>query len=223
MRTGSRPSTSSTCTSRTWRTTCPRRLQQLEDGRQRADRDPAVARRAHDARAERPGADGIAMMTSSGSASSRIRASSSVGPRTRTPSMRIPCLSGSSSTKPTGFRPSSGLRRISRRTSRPPSPAPTMSTRRASGERGSRAAALVDGARDEAHAAVEGEESRKNSARTLVGGVTVTSPAPTGTVTGWVTATRPASASVGRRPPARARRGRAGRRSATASARGGRA
>ena len=40
-------------TSRTWRTTVPAGLQQLEDRRQRAHRDAALAARAHDARAQR--------------------------------------------------------------------------------------------------------------------------------------------------------------------------
>ena len=61
-----------------------------------------------------------------------FRPSSLVVPSTRTPSTRSRRLSGSSSTKPTGLRPSTGLCRISRRTSRPPSPAPTMSRPRAS-------------------------------------------------------------------------------------------
>ncbi len=51
MCTGSRPSTSSTRTSRIWRATRALTLEQLEDGRQRAYRDPAVAARSHYARA----------------------------------------------------------------------------------------------------------------------------------------------------------------------------
>ena len=43
----------------------------------------------------------------------------------------MPRLRGSSSTKPIGPQPSSGLRSISRSTSWPPSPAPTISTSRA--------------------------------------------------------------------------------------------
>jgi hypothetical protein len=71
------------------------------------------------------------MITSSGSASSRIRGRSRVVPRTRTPSRISRRLSGSSSTKPTGLRPSSALRSSSRSTRRPPSPAPTIRTSRA--------------------------------------------------------------------------------------------
>ena len=75
MRTGSRPRMSSTCTSRTWRTTLPAALQQLEDGRQRAHRDRRARGTRCTTRARSvPGADGIAIVTSSGSASSRIRA-----------------------------------------------------------------------------------------------------------------------------------------------------
>ena len=51
--TGSRPSTSSTCTSRTWPDVAALDLQQLEDRRQRADGDPAVAAGADHAGAER--------------------------------------------------------------------------------------------------------------------------------------------------------------------------
>ena len=74
------------------------------------------------------------MMTSSGSTSSRIRVRSSVEvvPSTLRPySSLIPCLRGSSSTKPTGRRRSCGLRASSRATRRPPSPPPTISTSRA--------------------------------------------------------------------------------------------
>ncbi len=81
-----------------------------------------------------PGAEGIAMTTSSGSTSSRIRArsSESVVPSTFSPcSSFIPCLRGSSSTNPTGRSRSCGLRISSRTTRRPPSPPPTISTSRA--------------------------------------------------------------------------------------------
>ena len=54
---------SSTWTSRTWRTTVAGAgLQQLEDGRQRADRDAAAAALAHDRARSVPGADGIAIV-----------------------------------------------------------------------------------------------------------------------------------------------------------------
>ena len=50
-----------------------------------------------------PGAEGMAMMTSPGSTSSRIRGRSALAPSTLTPcSRRMPRLRGSSSTKPTG-------------------------------------------------------------------------------------------------------------------------
>ena len=115
MRTGSRPRTSSTCTSRTWRTTGPgpdcsssKTVGSVRTGMPR--RRPSRTTRARSV----PGADGIAIVISSGSASSRMRARSSVVPSTRTPSTRMPRLSGSSSTKPTGSRSSCGLRMISR-------------------------------------------------------------------------------------------------------------
>ena len=49
-----------------------------------------------------PGADGIAITTSSGPAASSTRSSSSVAPSTFRPPIRCPCLRGSSSTKPIG-------------------------------------------------------------------------------------------------------------------------
>ena len=78
-----------------------------------------------------PGAEGMAMTTSSGSESSSTRARSSVAPSTLSPAIRMPRLRGSSSTNPIGTVPSSGLRRISHATAWPPLPAPTTSTSRA--------------------------------------------------------------------------------------------
>ena len=54
-------------------------LEQLEHGRQRAHRDPALAALAHDRARVEPGAEGIAMITSSGSASSRMCGRSDCG------------------------------------------------------------------------------------------------------------------------------------------------
>ena len=78
MRTGSRPSTSSTCTSRTWRAkstepaSSSKTVGSVRTGMPRS-------RHARTTRiAQLPGAEGIAMITSSGSASSRIRGSSRV-------------------------------------------------------------------------------------------------------------------------------------------------
>ena len=129
--TGSRPSTSSTRTSRIWRASAPRvcsssnTVGSVRTGMPRARHSRTIRARVD------PGAEGIAMITSSGSASSRMRGRSpSVLPRTRTPSIRRRRLLGSSSTKPTGVRPSPRLRTISRSTSRPPSPAPAISTLR---------------------------------------------------------------------------------------------
>ena len=134
IRTGSRPRTSSTRTSRTCRTTAaspPACSSSNTVGSVRTGIPRSRAARTTRARTV-PGADGIAMMSSSGSASSRMRLRSSVVPSTRMPSMRTRPFVGSSSTNPTGLRRSCGLRRTSRSTSRPPSPAPTISTRRAS-------------------------------------------------------------------------------------------
>ena len=108
------------------------------------------------------------MMTSSGSASSRMRGSSLGACRAPSApcSTRMPRLRGSSSTKPTGRSRASGLRRISRSTSRPPSPAPTISTSRASAA-GAEAAQrpLEQRPREEARAAARSASvSRKNSA-----------------------------------------------------------
>ena len=96
------------------------------------------------------------MITSSGSASSRMRGRSpSVLPRTRTPSIRSRRLRGIVVEEADRQQPSSRLRMISRSTSRPPSPAPTISTRalplRAAAE-GRQRPALVDAARERAHA-----------------------------------------------------------------------
>ena len=71
-----------------------------------------------------PGAEGIAMMTSSGLTPSSTRGSWSVVPSTLCPAMRMPCLRGSSSTKPTARAGSAGLRRSSNATCWPPLPAP---------------------------------------------------------------------------------------------------
>ncbi len=62
-----------------------------------------------------PGADGMAMTTSSGLVSSSTRGSSSVVPCTRWPDTSMPCLRGSSSMKPITALESSGLRRSSQR------------------------------------------------------------------------------------------------------------
>ena len=158
IRTGSRPRTSSTCTSRTWRTTVPRPgLQQLEDRRQRADRDPAAAALAHDPRAQRARRrrDRDGQLVGLGLVEDPPELLGPARARGR-PRRGCPRLSGSSSTKPTGSMSSCGLRSISRRTSRPPSPAPTISTRRAP-LRGADAAQrpLVGDARDEPRPADE--------------------------------------------------------------------
>ena len=106
--------------------------QQLEDGRQRAHADVALAAGGDDLAAQRrPGAEGIAITTSSGSVSSRISPISSVVPSTLSPSMRMPRLRGSSSTKPIARAPRFGLSCSSRTTIWPPEPAPTTSTPRA--------------------------------------------------------------------------------------------
>ena len=65
--------------------------QELEDGRQRAHRDVALAAGGDDLRrAGRPGADGIAITTSSGLVRSRIAPISSVVPSTWSPRLRMP-------------------------------------------------------------------------------------------------------------------------------------
>ena len=110
-----------------------------------------------------PGADGIAMITSSGSTSSSTlgRAPRSCRARDSPRSIRAPCLRGSSSTKPTGRSPRSGLRMISRSSSRPPSPAPTIRTERASRRaRKPRERPLVEHVDQEARAADEHEHQQ---------------------------------------------------------------
>ena len=101
--------------------------------------------------------------------SSRMRGRSAcVSPRTRTPSMRRPRLRGSSSRKPTGDRPSSRLRAISRSTSRPPSPAPTISTAAltlAHAAQRRQRPALVDHSREHAHADQEQQAEQEEQAR----------------------------------------------------------
>ena len=75
MRTGSRPRMSSTCTSRTWRTTWPEPACSSSKtvGSVRTGIPRWRAARTTRARSV-PGAEGIAMVISSGSASSRMRA-----------------------------------------------------------------------------------------------------------------------------------------------------
>src|SRR4051794_12346999 len=75
-----------------------------------------------------PGAEGIAITTSSGAVSSRIWSISLVEPSTFSPSIRIPRLRGSSSTKPIAEAPRLGLSWSSRTTIWPPEPAPITST-----------------------------------------------------------------------------------------------
>jgi hypothetical protein len=134
-----------------------------------------------------PGADGMAMITSSGSVSSRIRGNSSpVVPSTRTPSTRMRRFVGSSSTKPTGLSRRPGLRSTSRSTSRPPSPAPTISTLRASRRaRNPRGRSCARRATRRAPSRNESVSSRK-SATTLGGRLTGTMPSLVSRVTGWV-------------------------------------
>ena len=179
-RTGSRPSTSSTRSSRTWRMTLPtpasssNTVGSVRTGIPRARQ--AVTTRARTV----PGAEGIAMMTSSGSTSSRMRSSSSVLPSTRSPwSRRRPRLRGSSSANPTGRRPRLGLRTISRSTSRPPSPAPTISTSRAprlgwKPRTGRSSTSLMSSRTPQVNARV----SRKNRTITPAGADTAISPPP---------------------------------------------
>ena len=71
-----------------------------------------------------PGAEGIAMITSSGDLRSRISSISSVEPSTFTPAACMPRLRGSSSTKPIAAAPRRGFSRSSRTTICPPEPAP---------------------------------------------------------------------------------------------------
>jgi hypothetical protein len=139
----------------------------------------------------------MAIMISSGSDSSRIRPSWSVPPSTFTPSKRRPSLSGSSSTKPTGFRFSSGLRTISRRVSRPPSPAPTITTRRALrlARKPRIGRSLIARARNRTPP-VNRRVRRKKRASTPVGIVRFTRPSGETTVTGWTSATSPATVTV---------------------------
>ncbi len=123
---------------------------------------PARATRARSV----PGAEGIAISISSGSASSRMRGSWSVAPSTFTPSIRTRCFSGSSSTKPTGLIPSCGLRTISRSSSRPPSPAPhDQDPARALARTEPADRALGDRVPHEAHAADERERQQQEEGR----------------------------------------------------------
>ena len=69
-----------------------------------------------------PGAEGIAMTTSSGDVRSRISPISSVEPSTFTPTACMPRLRGSSSTKPIARAPRFGFSRSSRTTICPPEP-----------------------------------------------------------------------------------------------------
>ena len=75
-----------------------------------------------------PGADGIAISTSSGCCSRSIRHRSAVVPSTRTPWTRRPCFRGSSSTSPIGVVPAAGDFSISLTITWAASPAPTTIT-----------------------------------------------------------------------------------------------
>ena len=128
---GSRPSTSSTRTSRIWLASVPASpppsMSSCIDGRIRtftfAARHFSTTRRTSE-----PGALGIAMMTSSAPASAACSATSSVRPSTGTPRIRMSCLRASSSTRPIGTNPS-GWRCDSRTSRWPALPAPAISTR----------------------------------------------------------------------------------------------
>ena len=77
-----------------------------------------------------PGADGMAMITSSGFGLVEDAPISSVEPITLRPKRRILRFRGSSSMNPIAFDPRFGLRCISRTTIWPPEPAPTTSDSR---------------------------------------------------------------------------------------------
>ena len=97
-RTGSRPSTSSTRTSRTWRM---RFIPPDSSSNVVGSVRTGMARSRHAVTTfwrSTPGAEGIAMITSSGFTPSSTRGSSSVVPSTLCPAIRMPCLRGSSST-----------------------------------------------------------------------------------------------------------------------------
>ena len=118
-----------------------------------------------------PDADGMAMITSSGWTPSRIRGRLVVGPSTLMPAMRMPCLRGSSSTKPTGALRSPGLRRSSNATCWPPLPAPTISTSVAARSRIEPRVGRSTTARTAKRAPLTNtSESRKSSASTPRGG-----------------------------------------------------
>ena len=118
-----------------------------------------------------PGADGIAMITSVGRTPSRTRGSSPVVPSTLWPATRMPCLRGSSSTKPTGAERSPGLRRSSKATCWPPFPAPTIRTSLAARSRiGPRVGRSTSARTAKRAPAVNTSDSRKSSARTVRGG-----------------------------------------------------
>ncbi len=89
----------------------------------------AAAAASRTSRMTTPGALGIAMMTSSMLCFSMMPGSSARDPSTGRLETRLPCLERSSSTKPTGSRPSSGLPRSSRTIMAPAAPAPAMSAR----------------------------------------------------------------------------------------------
>ena len=111
------------------------------------------------------------MIASAGFTSSSTRGSSSVVPSTLWPATRIPCLRGSSSTKPTGAERSPGLRRSSKATCWPPFPAPTISTSRAARSMSGPRSGLSTSPRHRKREPVtKASVSRKSSAMTPRGG-----------------------------------------------------
>ena len=103
--------------------------QELEHGRQGADADLALAAGGDDLGAQRPRRRGDRDhdLVGLGLVEDRRR-SRSVEPSTLSPSIRIPRLRGSSSTKPIAVAPRLGLSCSSRTTIWPPEPAPITST-----------------------------------------------------------------------------------------------
>ena len=145
-----------------------------------------------------PGAEGIAIVTSSGSTSSRIRPSSFVVPSTRTPSIRSRRLSGSSSTKPTGLRPQLGVAQdLAQDEAAAVAGADDEQAARVLARAKAAQRALVDRARDEARAADEGQHEQQVQREHAGRRVTAVSPKPaTVRVTGLTSTMYSSSASA---------------------------
>ncbi len=174
MCTGSRPSTSSTRTSRIClRQSCRASCSSSNTVGSVRTGMRALAALAHDPRTRRPGRGGDRDddFVGLGLVEDARQVAFGVAAHAHAVDAQAVACAGSSSRKPTGARPSSRLRMISRSTMRPPSPAPTISTLRSPlpAAEGSQRTALIHAARDRAHAHQEHQRQQREQHDHAVG------------------------------------------------------